>query len=110
MTTKSRSRRLRKKLHVGEFQEFGFSISFSLLENLESKALDDFVDEFLAEAIENNSLKFGGGFGGNDSGGFATLNKRGGTTEDHRALVRNWLAAHPHVTNMQIGELVDAWA
>ena len=67
------------------------------------------VDEFLAEAIGDNSLKFSGGFGGDDSGGFATLDKRGGTAEDHRALVRSWLAAHPRVTNIQIGELVDAW-
>lgn len=100
MTSKSRSGRLRKKLHVGEFHEFGFSISFSLPENLESKALDAFVDEFLAEAIGNNSLKFCGGFGGGDSGGFATLDKRGGSPGDRGALVRSWLAAHHRVTNI----------
>lgn len=106
--SKSRSRRLRKKLHLNEFQEFGFEISFSLSENLDSEKLDDFFDQFITEVIENNSLVFGGGIGGN-SGGFVTLSKRGSATEEHRGRVKSWLSAHPMIADVQIGELVDAW-
>lgn len=106
--SKSRSRRLRKKLHLDEFREFGFKISFSLPENLDSEKLDNFFDQFLVEAIENNGLVFGGGVGEN-SGGFVTLGKRGSATEEHRERVKNWLSVHPMVADIQIGELVDAW-
>jgi hypothetical protein len=106
--SKNRSKRLRKKLHTGEFQELGFEISFSLPENLDSEAQDHFVDQFLAEAIESNGLLFGGGLG-KDSEGFATLDKRRSATEEHRVRVRSWLAANPLVAGIHIGELVDAW-
>jgi uncharacterized protein YggL (DUF469 family) len=111
--SKSRSKRLRKKLHVGEFREFGFSVSFRLPENLDCEAQDGFFDRFIAEAIEDNGLFFGGGFGGGDGEGFVTghLNRQGGgnVTEEHRVFMRNWLAAQSLVTDVQIGELVDAW-
>jgi uncharacterized protein YggL (DUF469 family) len=106
--SKSRSRRLRKKLLLNEFQEFGFEILFSLSENLDSEKLNDFFDQFLMEAIENNGLVFGGGIGGN-SGGFVTLGKRGSATEEHRERVKRWLSAHPMVADVQLGELLDAW-
>src|SRR5690554_4395792 len=106
---KNRSKRLRKSLHVDEFQEFRLSVPFSLPENLDREALDSFTDQFLAKAIENNGLMFGGGVGD----GFVTaLDRRGkesSASEEHRILVRDWLAAHPFVTEVQVGELVDAW-
>jgi uncharacterized protein YggL (DUF469 family) len=110
--SKNRSKRLRKKLHVGEFQEFGFLISFALPETVAYEIQNGFFDQFIAEAIEDNGLCFGGGIGGKESGGFVTALKRqgrGGITEEHRALVKGWLAVQPLVTDIQIGELVDAW-
>jgi uncharacterized protein YggL (DUF469 family) len=74
--SKSRSRRLRKKLHLDEFQEFGFEILFLLPENLGSEKLDNFSHQFLVEAIENNGLLFGGGIGGNSEGFAKTLQTR----------------------------------
>jgi uncharacterized protein YggL (DUF469 family) len=104
---KIRSKRLRKKLHLDEFQEFGFTISFTLPQNLENEALDIFFDRFI-DVIEHNGLLFGGGLG-LKSEGFVTLDKRGNATEEHRVLVRRWLASHPFVSDIRIGELVDAW-
>jgi hypothetical protein len=106
--SKNRSKRLRKKLNTGEFQELGFEISFSLPANLDSETQGRFFDQFLAGAIESNGLLFGGGFS-KDSEGFATLAKRGSATEEHRVRVRSWLAANPLVADVQIGELVNAW-
>jgi uncharacterized protein YggL (DUF469 family) len=107
--SKNRSSRLRKKLHISEFQELGFEISFTLPENLDEERLDIFFDQFIEEAIENNSLQFGGGWG-KDIVGFVTADQRRSVTEEHRTLVRSWLAAKAIVSDIRIGELVDAWA
>ncbi|WP_072432894.1 50S ribosome-binding protein YggL [Azotobacter vinelandii] len=40
-TAKTRSRRLRKKLHVGEFQQFGFDVEFRLSSGLSDRFWDD---------------------------------------------------------------------
>lgn len=103
--SKNRSKRLRKKLRLGEFQELGFEIIFSLNENIDNSVIHEFFHEFLTEAIEKNGLLFGG----SSQGGFVTLDKRGSTSEQNRALVKNWLASQPILTNVIIGELVNAW-
>ena len=45
--SKIRSKRLRKKLHLGDFQEFGLNLSFSLKDDLDAEALEAFADEFI---------------------------------------------------------------
>jgi uncharacterized protein len=104
----NRSKRLRKKLHKGEFIEFGFWITFSLLKKMDAKTEDAFIDRFLAEAIDVQNLFFGGGIGKNTSG-FVTLIKRGSATEEHRQYVKNWLNAQANISKIEIGELQDAW-
>lgn len=106
--SKNRSKRLRKKLRIDEFQEFGFSLTVSLKDDLDAKSLEIFVDEFIFEAIENNGLVFGGGFN-KDLNGFVALEKRGSVTVSHVAKVKSWLDSQPCVTNIRFGELVDAW-
>ena len=105
---KNRSQRLRKKLRVDEFKEFGFLITFSLSSEIDVKSENAFVDRFLAEAIEANGLVFGGGIV-ETTQGFAALNKRGSATEAHRQQVKNWLSAQAEASNIEIGELRDAW-
>lgn len=105
---KNRSQRLRKKLRVDEFKEFGFLITFSLSSEIDGKSENAFVDRFLAEAIEANGLVFGGGIG-ETTEGFATLNKRGTAIEEHRQQVKNWLSAQAEVSNIKVGELQNAW-
>lgn len=105
---KNRSKRLRKKLHIGEFQTLGFLIKFSLPDLFDMKAKDAFIDQFLAEAIEANGLFFGGSIN-KDSSGLITYDRYKSTTEAHRQLVKIWLSAQPVVTNIEIGELADAW-
>ena len=101
---KHRTRRLRKKLHVGEFRQFGFDVSFRLPENLSQCDLASFWDRFILEAIEANDLAFGGG-----TSGFVTGWGRATATNDHRQLVVSWLAAQPTVSGVVAGELIDAW-
>jgi uncharacterized protein len=101
-------KRLRKKLHKGEFQEMGFYVRFRLPEDLGEDDLDAFLDQFLNEAIEAHELDFGGG-GHHEWQGFVALNKPGSATEEHRSQVAAWLKGHPRVLEHQLSELRDVW-
>lgn len=101
---KHRSRRLRKKLRVGEFQEFGFDVSFQLRAGLSEVETERFWDAFLLDAIEPNGLAFGG-----STEGFITAWGRGSVTDTHRERVRVWLGSRAEVETVTIGPLIDAW-
>lgn len=102
--TKRRSRRLRKRLLVGEFQEFGFEVRFQFHGKPDDKQTSRFWDTFILEAIERNGL----GFGGGDTEGFVTA-VRGSATEAHRQAVEAWLRARAELSSVTVGPLVDAW-
>lgn len=101
----TRSRRLRKKLRVGEFQELGFEVSFAFAKPHSPDEEDRFWDEFTLEAIEANGLMFGG----NAQGGFVAACGRASATERHRAEVQAWLDARPEIVDAIVGHLIDAW-
>jgi uncharacterized protein YggL (DUF469 family) len=101
-------KRLRKKLRLGEFREFGFEISCRLDEGLSDDESERIVDDFIA-MIEANGLQCGGGGVPGRWHCFVACEGRGTATEEHRQIVARWLAAHPQVTEHTIGELVDAW-
>ncbi|MGK3330206.1 50S ribosome-binding protein YggL, partial [Escherichia fergusonii] len=65
---KNRSRRLRKKMHIDEFQELGFSVAWRFPEGTSEEQIDKTVDDFINEVIEPNKLAFDG------SGYLAMLN------------------------------------
>jgi len=97
----SRSRPLRKKLHVDEFRECGFRLRFVL--SPAEQAHEGFWGDFLAEAIEAQALLYAG-----SEDGFVCA-ERGTTTEAHRRLVEDWLQARPEVAEVVVGPRVDAW-
>ena len=103
--TKNRSRRLRKKIRVGEFQEYGFWITFMLPNEKDTDAEFAFARRFIVEALNKQGLIFGGPIG-EKTNGFATLKERGSVTDTHRQVVKDWLSAKQNVTNIVIGELV----
>ena len=105
MRNTSRSRRLRKKLHIGEFQQFGFHVEFKLSDELTSDQEVEFWDAFIIDAIEGNQLTFGGGEGG----GFVVPEGRSSGTDVHREVVQAWLLARSEVSSVMVGPLVDAW-
>ncbi|SDJ81895.1 hypothetical protein SAMN04488540_1145 [Ferrimonas sediminum] len=103
--TKSRSRRLRKKLYLDEFAIFGFELSFVLdvAENDIEKFLDEFVD-----VIEDNGLIIGGG-GFKEFSAFVCSGRRyGSATDDDRQFIEKWLTSKPSISNVVVGKLVDA--
>ncbi|TNJ14474.1 hypothetical protein CF111_21000 [Aeromonas sobria] len=107
---KKRSRRLRKKLHLGEFQEFGFTIAFNI--DLHQKSYEDALDNWI-DYIESQGWCFGGGgslLDNRTEGYLCQYNNRNMTmTESDREEAGKWLAAQPWVLSHQVAPLSDAW-
>jgi uncharacterized protein YggL (DUF469 family) len=105
---KTRSLRLRKKLHLDEFTEYGFDVRFQLKTAPKEEEVETFLEVFLLNAIEKNGLVYGGSFG-HVYDGFVALEKRGSATEAHRIAVQTWLESNAEVTKVEVGPLVNAW-
>ena len=104
-TNKRRSRRLRKKLRIGEFKELGFAIAVDLKPSITRDMEDSFVCAFLSEIVDPRSFAFGGWI----SDGFITRLGRGSVTEADRAMILSWLVAQPEIEAARVGPLVDSW-
>ncbi len=103
-------KRLRQKRHLGEFQELGFTVWWSTKTELNDEELDQFFDRFIEEAIEANGLSFGGGIGSNEGEGFVVASPgRGSATDEHRAVIQEWLTQDPDVVECRVEPLRDAW-
>lgn len=102
---RQRSRRLRKKLHLGEFQEMGFEFEAELEAPTQLEVQESLVDAFLSEVVEPRSLTFGGWI----TGGFVTSYGPGSVSEQDREAIHEWLARRPELKNFHVGSLVDAW-
>jgi uncharacterized protein YggL (DUF469 family) len=106
-------KRLRKKRHLGEFQERGFEVRFLLAPATEdATVLDRFVDEYIA-FVEGRHYMTGGGFGPppHESGQYLARWRRWtDMTEADRAAVEQWFAAHPLVTSVTVGPLQSSWS
>ncbi|AFM33768.1 YggL family protein [Stutzerimonas kunmingensis] len=101
----NRSRRLRKKLCVDEFQELGFEVNLTYREGIESKAVDDFLEAFISEAMEANEL----GYIGGEDYGFVCLGRRGSVSEEQRAKVDAWLKGRSELAEYSVSPLMDVW-
>ncbi|MDU4289463.1 YggL family protein [Mixta calida] len=102
-----RSRRLRKKMHIDEFQELGFSVAWTFPQGTPVEEIDAAVDAFINEVIEPNGLAFDGS-GYLQWEGLVCLQKIGKCTDEHRELVRQWLEAR-NMESVTVTELFDVW-
>ena len=104
-------KRIRKKKHLGEFQEIGFELEFTFdigsTIDEENKVLYAFIDH----AIEDNNLFFGGGGEGGLWSGVAYANGPPGTrtTPEQRAAVLTRLEDHPRVITAKASDFFDLW-
>ena len=101
---RQRSKRLRKKLRIDEFKEYGFAVSFRLSDSLSPKARDDLWALFRGELMETRGLAYSG-----NEEGYITKFGRGSATEEDRNAVSAWLADQRGVERVTIGRLEDAW-
>ncbi len=101
-------KRLRKKLHLKEFQELGFSVYCTYLcktNEEEEKLIWDFI-----EMIEDLNLCVGGGYGNNnDMDYFVSYYGRGTVTPTARQQVIDWLENDERITSVKASQLIDAW-
>ena len=104
---KNRSRRLRKKMHIDEFQELGFSVAWRLPEGTSEEQIDKTVDDFINEVIEPNKLAFDGS-GYLSWEGLICMQEIGKCIEEHQAIVRKWLEERK-LGEVRTSELFDVW-
>jgi len=52
-SSKNRSRRIRKKMRVDEFQELGFDIAWKFEEGTSNDQIDAFLDKFLHKRLNH---------------------------------------------------------
>ena len=102
-------KRLRKKLHKGEFKELGFNLEFYYTGDY--KANEEFFFQFFDrydKFLSNLNIECIGGIGDYFSG-FVTYIGRGTVTPEQRQNVIDWLEKQPEVTNITAGPLRDVW-
>lgn len=104
---KNRSRRLRKKMHIDEFQEIGFSVAWRFPQGTSEEHIDKTVDSLIIEVIEPNGLAFDGS-GYLEWEGLVCTQEIGKCTEAHQALVRKWLEEHK-CEDVRMSDLFDVW-
>lgn len=100
-----RSRRLRKKLHLDEFQELGFDVEASLKAPLAGQAEEDLLLALIEGLIEPRGLIYGGGV----SYGYVCKAGGGSATEADRLAVKEWFESRPEYASVTVFDLSDAW-
>ncbi|MBC8736253.1 MULTISPECIES: YggL family protein [Paraburkholderia] len=106
--SKNHNRRQRKKLHIGEFQEMGFSATARFIPDTPAAQREAILDAFIAFIEENGMLAAVST--STDFDAFIISDApRGSTTEDQRSAVHSWLSTQNCVTDSVVGEMVDAW-
>ncbi len=100
-------KRLRKKLHKGEFQEFGFEILIHFQQTITFEKKEIFFDDFI-ELIEELNLLFGGGGSKLKMEGFITAEK-GSVTNLHENKISSWLESKSDIIESFKIEKKDAW-
>ena len=100
-------KRLRKKLHRGEFQELGFEVRVRFDAGLSEEAWFAFWDR-MVDFVEARGLAFGGGGSLSDWSVFVDRPGRGSVAEEDRAALGEWLQAQPEVEEVALGDLIDA--
>lgn len=104
---KHRSRRLRKKMHIDEFQELGFSVAWRFPQGTSEEQIDKIVDDFINEVIAPNGLAFDGS-GYLSWEGLVCKEQIGKCTEEDQALVRKWLE-EKQLEEIRLSDLFDVW-
>ena len=102
---KNKSKRVQKKLFLGEFAVYGFEVSGKIAQEAE---FDNFFDDFMT-FIESKGLCFSGGYTTNYFDGFIThIERYGSAGEEDRQEIEKWLSFQDKLSDVKVNDLVDA--
>lgn len=115
------NRRIRKKLHLGEFNHKGFEITCKFDPHFVDDKHAEFLDSYIS-FIESINLGTGGGANANDMGQFVTKHipcrrksngkihyKHESCTDEDREKVKTWFESKSFINDVVVGSLVGAW-
>ncbi|MDY7218818.1 50S ribosome-binding protein YggL [Denitrificimonas sp. JX-1] len=102
---KNRSRRLRKKLCVDEFQELGVELQMSYPEGTDDAVVEAFFADLVVEAVEAKGMALIGG----EEFAIVCSGKRGSVTEEQRAELEEWLKGRKELSAFEVSPLLDVW-
>jgi uncharacterized protein YggL (DUF469 family) len=104
----NRTKRLQKKMYLGEWAILGFEFSFKLTEASEQQyelffnSLEKLVNtEELYISLDNNTESF--------EGSATSAERYGSATEEDRVAIEAFLNSHDIVSEVKVGALVDAF-
>ena len=100
------NKRIRKKLHRGEFTVWGRRVV--VLRNRED-GFDEFIDSFVEHAIEANGCHCGGGGAADRMSMVIELGMRRDDPDTRFRAITSWLDARPDVKGWQASAEVDLW-
>jgi len=98
-------KRLRRKKHIGEFAEFGRQL---IIKRNQKQGLDQFLDDFIEEAIEANGCFCGGG-SDDKLGVVIELGRRSQNPEEKLEKIIKWVQSRSDVETYQVGPEFDLW-
>src|SRR6186713_2096843 len=96
-------------MHVDEFRQNGFEVLVELVGSPGEVVVDEFLDRFIAEAVEGNRLSCAGGGGPKRWHFVMQPEQRHGGTDADRARVAAWLQGEESVAMHKMGPLFDLW-
>ncbi|QDU07716.1 50S ribosome-binding protein YggL [Gimesia aquarii] len=99
-------KRLRKKKHLGEFKEWGTSITIKRTTCVD---FDSFLDDFIEQAIEGNHCCCGIGGMDDSFDGIIQLGTKSNHPEERLKAIKTWLDRRPDVDHYVTGKLIDLW-
>lgn len=99
-------KRLRKKKHLKEFTDWGTAIT--VIRN-RTNDFEQFIDDFIEQAIEGTVCSFGGGGKEDRLEGVIQLGCKTNRPEERLHHIMNWLKSRDDVLEFKFGPLVNLW-
>ncbi len=104
------NKRLRKKYHLGEFQELCFEVSYRYKGDIFSEEEEAFWNAFIEECIEGNGLNCGGVMLLDGSCCYTAHSvDKSQAIEQQCEAVEAWLASRPEIEDVCCGNYRDLW-
>ncbi|MFH1279348.1 MAG: 50S ribosome-binding protein YggL [Candidatus Eisenbacteria bacterium] len=103
-------KRLRKKLHMGEFRQFGFMLSLVFCgETDTAEECESFEGLIIGSLCKPHGFEYSIGFWPPDYFEVFLVPSRGSTTDEQRVWVEAWLRSRGEVLEYHVGHFIDAY-